>query len=502
MKESNHKKLARRKDRIGARLAPRNWPEQARPMMKGGRLNAEVSDRFRATPVGGVAVIHRMVQGVGLDRAINDGCPLLKRHLPYHESDHVLNLAYNVLAGGTRLEDIDRLREDESLLDLLGAQRIPDPTTAGDFLRRFNVESLKRLMDLINATARDRIWCKLPESSRSRAIIDVDGSLVSTEGEKKRGMDVTYKGIWGYHPLLVSLANTQEPLFIVNRSGNVTSHDGSAEWLDHAVALCRGRFEEVLLRGDTDFALTANFDRWTEADVKFVFGYDANKAVVALASELPDSAWSVLERASCETPKGEPRQRRENTKEGVVIKRGFKNQRLLMEWIAEIPYKPGKCRRPYRLVIVRKDLTVDQGTHVLFRDIRHLFYITNDERMTAEEVVAHANQRCHQENLIEQLKHGIGALRTPVHDLESNWAYMVIASLAWRLKAWFGVLQPNDEDRVSIMRMEFRKFLNLIVRVVCQVVHGGRGVHIRLLMYTSHARLLLLDVARLVRAGP
>ena len=116
--------------------------------------------------------------------------------------------------------------------------------------------------------------------------------------------------------------------------------------------------------------------------------------------------------------------------------------------------------------------------------------------------MAHANQRCHQENLIEQLKHGIGALRTPVHDLESNWAYMVIASLAWRLKAWFGVLQPNEEDRVSIIRMEFRKFLNLIVRVVCQVVCGGRGVHIRLLMYTSHARLLLLDVARLVRAGP
>ena len=272
MKESNHRKLARRKNRIAARLAPRNWQEQPRPMMKGGRLNAEVSDRFRATPVGGVAVIHRMVQGVGLDRAINDGCPLLKRHLPYHESDHVLNLAYNVLAGGTRLEDIDRLREDESLLDLLGAQRIPDPTTAGDFLRRFNVESLKRLMNLINATARDRIWCKLPQGSRSRAIIDVDGSLVPTEGEKKRGMDVTYKGIWGYHPLLVSLANTQEPLFIVNRPGNVTSHDGSAEWLDQAVALCRGGFEEVLLRGDTDFALTANFDRWTEAGVKFVFG--------------------------------------------------------------------------------------------------------------------------------------------------------------------------------------------------------------------------------------
>jgi hypothetical protein len=471
-------------------------------MMRGGPLQVEVSDRVRATPLGGVALIHRMVQGLGLEKAINGSCRLLKRHLPYHESDHVLNLAYNVLSGGTRLEDIDRLREDEALLDLLGAQRIPDPTTAGDFLRRFDVDSLKRLMDVINATACERIWGKLPKSSRARAIIDVDGSLVPTEGEKKRGMDVTYKGIWGYHPLLVSLANTQEPLFIVNRPGNVTSHDGAAEWLDHAIALCRGRFEEVLLRGDTAFSLTVNFDRWTDAGVKFVFGYDANEAVVTRANELPESAWKVLERSSRETPTTRPRQRRENTKEGIVIAREFKNQRLLMEWVAEIPYKPGKCRRPYRLVIVRKDLTIDQGTRVLFPDIRYFFYITNDERMTAEEVVAHANQRCHQENLIDQLKNGIGALRSPVHDLESNWAYMVIASLAWRLKAWFGVLQPNEEDRSSIVRMEFRKFLNLIVRVVCQVVCSGRGVRSRLLMYTSHARLLLLDVARLVRAGP
>lgn len=502
MKRSNHKKLTRRKDRIARRLIPRNWSEQSKPMMRGGVRRLDVSDRVRATQVGGLGVVHQMVQGLGLDRAINAACPLLKRHLPYHESDHVLNLAYNVLAGGTRLEDIDRLREDESLLDLLGAQRIPDPTTAGDFLRRFRPNTVELLMDAVNEVARTRTWCRLAPASRELAILDADGSIVSTLGEKKRGMDVTYKGVWGYHPLLVSLANTQEPLYIVNRPGNVPSHDGAAVWIDRAIDLCRSSFKQVLVRGDTDFSLTANFDRWTESGVKFVFGYDAQPALVARAGALEESSWSALERAKEHVPRTGPRTRRENTKEGVVIDRNFKNVRLLMEWVAEIPYQPTKCRRPYRLIIVRKDLTVDQGSEVLFPDVRYFFYITNDEQMSAPEVVAHANARCHQENLIDQLKNGIEALRAPVHDLVSNWAYMVVAALAWRLKAWFGLLQPNGMDRESIVRMEFRKFLHEIIRVVCQVVSGGRQIRGRLLMYTRNAHLLLSDVARLVRAGP
>jgi hypothetical protein len=444
-----------------------------------------------------------MVRSLGLDQLINDRLFLLKRHLPYHESDHVLNLAYNVMTGGMRLGDLDRLREDESYLDLVGAQRTPDPTTAGDYLRRFKTqEKVLVLMDAINAIRRTKVWSKLPSSERKLGIIDGDGSYVTTTGQKKYGMEVNYKGDWGYHPLVVSLANTQEPLYVVNRKGNVPSHEGATEWFDRAIEQCRGTFEQIMLRGDTDFSLTRNFDRWTESGVKFVFGYDAKKQLVKRALRVKESKWKPLERSSGGPPRTGPRLRRENVKEGIVIEREFKNIRLCSEWVGEIPYRPRKCKGMYRLIMLRKDLSVERGEKVLFPDVRYFFYITNDKDLSPAGVVAHANARCNQENLLDQMKNGVGALRVPVHDLVGNWAYMVIASLAWTLKSWFGQLQPREADRTSIVRMEFPKFLHSVIRVVCQVVRGGHRTRVRILSYTPHARLLLLDVGRLARPGP
>ena len=142
------------------------------------------------------------------------GCTCAKRHLPYHESDHVLNLAYNALLDGQRLEDIELRRNDEAFLDGLGAQRIPDPTTSGDFTRRFNQDSVLTLMEAINAT-RQRVWEKQPEDFLWHAFIDMDGTLAGTFGECKGGMALSYKGIWGYAPLIITLANTREVLYLV-----------------------------------------------------------------------------------------------------------------------------------------------------------------------------------------------------------------------------------------------------------------------------------------------
>ena len=128
-------------------------------------------------------------------------------------------------------------------------------------------------------------------------------------------------------------------------------------------------------------------------------------------------------------------------------------------------------------------------------DIRYFFYVTNDEKMTTEEVVYQANERCNQENLIEQLKSGIGALRAPVNDLVSNWAYMVIASLAWSLKAWFGLTLPRAEDREAVLAMEFKRFLNALIRIPCQVIKGGRRIVLRLLAITNYVRLLFASLA-------
>ena len=385
-------------------------------MFAASNIRYEMACRSRAVSIGGLGSIHLLARRSGLIKGIDENLNLLKCHLPYHESDHVLNLVYNILAGNTAIEDLELLRQHEPYLDMLQAQRIPDPTTAGDFLRRFTPRDIEILMDVVNSISA-KLW---PREDSSLGIIDVDGTIAPTAGEKKQGIGLSYKGIWGYHPLLVSLANYRQVLFIVNRSGNVASHDGAVEWLDKAVALCRGNFKQILLRGDTDFSLTAQFDRWTEQSVKFVFGFDCYPNLRALADALPMEKFQPLERPAKYEVRTEERQTRANTKERIVVEKEYKNIRLLSEDVAEFRYQPTKCSREYRMVVVRKNLSVEKGEAVLFDDVRYFFYITNDEEMSKEEVVFHANARCEQENLIEQLKNGVNAMRVPVYDLNSN----------------------------------------------------------------------------------
>ena len=189
---------------------------------------------------------------------------LLKIHLPYHDSDHVLNIAYNLLAGGTCLEHLELLRSDRAYLDALGARRVPDPTTAGDFCRRFDEVAILRLQTIFNRIRR-KVWAEQPRAFFHEAVIEGDGTMVETTGECKEGMDINYKGQWGYHALVLSLANTGEPLFVVNRSGNRPSHEQAAWYFDCSIELCRkAGFRNIRLRGDTDFTQTEHLDRWDE----------------------------------------------------------------------------------------------------------------------------------------------------------------------------------------------------------------------------------------------
>jgi hypothetical protein len=271
--------LRNRKQRIARRLKPRAWPEQGKPMFSGSNIHYEMAEKTQAVGCGGIGAIHLLVQKIGLVDLLNEKVQVLKRHLPYHESDHILNLAYNILAGGVRLEDIELRRQDECFLNGLGAQRIPDPTTAGDFTRRFKPADILDLMEAINE-ARQRVWREQPEGFLSRAVIDVDGTMAPTLGECKRGMDISHKGIWGYAPLIVSLANTKEVLYLVNRPGNAVSHDGAPAWIDRAIELVKPHAGQVHLRGDTDFSLTGKFDEWDQAGVTFNFGIDASPKLV------------------------------------------------------------------------------------------------------------------------------------------------------------------------------------------------------------------------------
>jgi hypothetical protein len=480
----DHKIYLRDKQNLKSRLERKQYEDQPDAMFKDPNIHYQIAERTRAIGFGGIGVLHKLVCRLKLDRAINKNIALLKVHVPYWESDHVLNIAYNVLTGGTCLEDIERLRNDETYMNALDAERIPDPTTAGDFLRRFDETWIFALQETINET-RTKVWGLQDSSFRKEAIIDVDGTIAGTTGECKKGMDIAYNGIWGYAPLVVTLANTNEVLYLVNRPGNRPSSDGAAEWLDLAINRVGAVFKKIWLRGDTDFSLTHNFDRWDER-VGFVFGYDAKRNLVEMADALPESSWKLLDRPVRHDVKTEPRQRPENVKEQVVKERGFTNIRLRNEQVAQFDYRPTHCSKTYRMVMVRKNLTVEKGESRLFDDVRYFFYITNDRKMTAQEIVFFANDRCNQENVIGQLKSGVNALRMPSDGLVSNWAYMVIAALAWNLKAWYGLVIQTPAARRDILRMEFKRFLGSFVQIPCQIVATGRRLVYRILTYSRH----------------
>ncbi len=507
MSSAIQRREARCKQRMRRRLRRRNWAAQPEPMFRGRNIHYAGGDRVRGLGAGGIGAMHLLARRTGLTAAIDESLALLKVHQPYHESDHVLNLAYNILCGGKTLEDLEQRRQDEVYLAALGAKVIPDPTTAGDFCRRFRETDVEALMAAIDQV-RVKVWRQQPAGFFAEAIVEADGTLAETTGECKEGMEISYRGVWGYHPLVVTLANTGEPLSLVNRSGNRPSHEGAAERFDQAIALCReAGFERILLRGDTDFSSTQHLDRWDAAGVRFVFGIDAMPNLVKQAAGLAGRAWKRLERPARYPVTTQPRRHRENVKEHVVMERGFRNIRLESEDVAEFAYRPGACRRPYRMIVVRKNLSVERGEWALFDDVRYFFYLTNDPETPADELVFLANDRCNQENLIEQLKNGVHALRMPVNTLVSNWAYMVMASLAWTLKAWFALLLPEEgrwgkpyaAEKQQVLRMEFRTFQQAFIAMPCQIVRAGRKIVYRLLAWNPWQRVFLRGVEALRR---
>ncbi len=348
------------------RRRARRLGTRSRPVFGSRRVHYEIGARVNATSHGGIGAVRRLVAKPGLPQEIDRRLKLLKRHLPYHESDHMLNIAYNPLCGGVRLDDLNRLRSDTACMDAVGADMVPSPSAAGDFTQRFEEADVAKLMECINAV-RPKLW-----RGRGRdllgpvAYVDVDGTLAPTPGKKKAGMDMSYKGVWGYHPLVVSLANTGEVLHLVNRPGNVVSHSGAAEWIDRAVGLVAPHAGRVCVRGDTDFSLTVHFDRWSEK-ADFIFGYDSQPGMVKRAEALDESDWTLLERRTPRT--GRTRRKREDEKARIVRERGYVDKRLDFEHVAEFDYRPVKCRKTYRMVVVRKNISRQKGELALLDDI-------------------------------------------------------------------------------------------------------------------------------------
>ena len=476
MKTSCRRALEKRNRKRTSRLRRK----QARSRIPQHNLQYEVSGRISGISHGGAPALLQLARATGLHHSLDASLALLKERRPYSESDHILALAATVLCGGTCPEDQRLLRNNPEMLDALGFERIPDPTTAGDFLRRFTPESIHQFQLVILRITAALLARKLPATQRRLAVIDADGTLSPTGAECMEGIEYSgYKKQWGYHPLLISLANTFGPLWIINRPGNSTSARDAAQALSLVTNELLAIYDRALLRGDTDFSQCPHLDGWDETGrIDFVFGFDAKANLVARAEALPDKSWKEL--LPRQRPvKTRPRTKPERIKQKLIEQKGWKTLRTEREDVAEFDYRPAACKRTYRMVVVRKRVQVLEGQTELLPETRYFFYITNLRSENAEEVVRLARQRCDQENLIAQLKGQVHALSPVSNTLWSNWAWMVTASLAWTLKSWFGLFAGQKRRRVE--RMEYKGFMQRVLQIPVQVVRQARRTVLRVI---------------------
>lgn len=461
--------------------------------MRHPKLHAEV-ESSESTSLGGLALAARLVSRLGIPRLIDDGLSLLKSHRPYRESDHVLTHAYNLFAGGSAIEDIADLQQSEPVRRILGAPRIPDPTTAGDFLRRFEEDQIRALDHALDK-AHARAWSRWKQRGRrALGIVDLDSHVHHVYGNQKEGADFTYKGGFGYHPLVISLAETQECLRLVNRPGNAPSAEGAADHLKDLAPMLKARFQRVLVRGDSAFAQQAIFDVCDAEGMSFAMVSTKQKNFEKLANEIPDQDWAPF-RATDEEPmpNAQRRQHRSNLRRERARARGKRDLKLTEQWVAEIPYKPTRSKRSYRLIVRRQRIEEsDQGE--LFERWRYRFVLTNLPGSTeTEEVVRQTYRRCDQEKVIEQLQNGIAAMKLPTGTLLANHAYLVCARLAQNMKCWLAMLALPAET----MRWEWKRFRRSFVYIAARITTSGRRRILRIADSHRFAGEVARGIARL-----
>ena len=439
------------------------WPEDGgtRPVFRQRRIQVRIEQRGQTTPYGGLTLAHALAMRLHLDRDLNRGLPLLRCHRPFFESDHLLTHVYNQYVGGRCIEDIGNLQGSDAVKHLLGAVRIPDPTTAGDFLRRFHEPHLVALQTAIDA-ARERVWRQLPRRRRQTATLDLDSTVRPVYGECKQGADFAYNGQWSYHPLLVTLAETREPLRTINRPGNAASAEGAAAALRELLPLVQRHFGRVYVRGDSKFYQRAVIAACEAHHAYFATVMDGYAVLLKKAEKLPENAWQPFSfhaaKGAAQAPTARrSRRKRERHRRRIAREREYKTLATTDQWAAEFPYTlprqhhdEGLAGRTYRVVVKRQRVQESQGQQSLLVEYRYRFVITNIPQpdMDAAAVLAFAYGRCDQENFIEQFKNGIAALRMPTGELLANWAFLLAGQLAWCLRAWLSLLAlPKETTR-------------------------------------------------------
>ena len=454
------------------------------------------------THYGGLVLAQQFVRQFRVAQRLDGALRLFKRHAPYHESDHVLALAYTLYADGTCLEDQAVLQGSEAVRRLVGACRIPDPTTAGDFLRRFktaqDVEGLSGIIDEVQ----EAVWSKLSRRVRRQrkkrefALVDLDGHIKPLYGVQKEGADFSYNGQWSYQPLVVSLGGSGECLKVVNQPGSARSSDAAAKAVKEVLARVLRHFGNALVRGDSDFDRCDIFNAAIDEGAYFAIGGRVYPNRAALVGAIAEKNWKPFFPRAEREERGEPSRRvyTRNWRRQKAAERGYRTLRTVKQWLSEIDYQPHGRNSACRMIVRRVLIEETDGQGALFKHFRYRLVLTNLPRSyTPWQILDLTYQRCDQENVIEQFGQGIAGWRMPVAEFRGNSAWLQIARLAWNLGKWIAQLALPRE----VVRWEWKRFRRHFVYLAAKVLKSGRRLVVRLAgshrflpdILTAHVRL-------------
>ena len=476
------------------------WPETGGRVIRTPRLHAELDGRSDVTPYGGLLLFTELVRRFGIAKVIDEHVEVFKMHAPYHESDHVLAQAMNLFVGGTCLEDLAQLQHSEAVRRLVGACRLPDPTTAGDFLRRFDEHNGLPGLRRANNETQNRVWRALSKRrgrrtrKRELAVVDLDAHVKELYGVQKEGADF-YKSRWCYQPLVATLAGTGECLAIRNQPGAVRASDGAPAMLDDVLPRTDRHFRHTLVRGDSDFDRADVRETCEHYGAYFAFVGREFSDRPAIAESIPETAWKPFRTRShgegvrSRTGPGvRKRRKKRNLRKRRARQRNFHDKQLVKQWIAEVPWTAPGSNTTYRLVIRRQLIEHHRGQQYLFEEYRYRYIVTNlPASVPTRRVVDLTYERCDQENVIEQLGAGLAAWRMPVAEFDGNSAWLEIARLAWNTGKWIAQLALPEE----VVRWEWKRFRLAWVYLAAQVTRMSRQIRVRITGSHRFARELL-----------
>lgn len=379
----------------------------------------------------GMSLLQGFIEQLGVADVLDSELKVKQRERGYRESESVLGLVHNLILGGECLSDLEVLRGDPGTQQLLGAERIIAPTTAGEFLRKFDIGDIHDTRR-VNKRLQERVR---PKQQASCCTLDMDSSIYEQASKRKQGSSKAYNGEIGYHPLFAFWEEEGELVFSHLRRGSAHTARNAVWFLTETLKCVPAELPKKL-RTDSGFYMKSVVTLCESHQILFGIAADQTKPLLKKIETVSETAWDDLE------------------KYGV-------------RQVAELRYRPTGWAKAYRYVVKREVRQKKDG--VLY--FHYHVFATNDEGTPRLELLDWHLQHANVENHIKEHKSGFSLEKLPTQNFHANWAYLLIGQLAFNLVAWFKrLVLPSDYHHATIktIRHQLLSVAGKIVRTARQ----------------------------------